>query len=50
MRKTGNPQLDQVAYGSWAASLYNLGEKGKSFLSNLELALKLNPNDEASPE
>lgn len=39
-----NPQLDQVAYGSLANSLYNLGEKDSAFVY-FEKALELNPSD-----
>lgn len=40
-----NRQLDQVAYGSLANSLYNLGEKDSAFVY-FEKALKLNPEDD----
>lgn len=40
-----NPQLDQVAFGSLASSLYNLGKKDSAF-QFFEKALVLNPNDE----
>jgi tetratricopeptide (TPR) repeat protein len=40
-----NPQLDQVAFGSLANSLYNLGEKDSAFVL-FDKALKLNPGDE----
>lgn len=40
-----NPQLDQVAWGSLANSLYNLGEKDSAFVA-FDKALQLNPNDE----
>ncbi|MDO8968747.1 tetratricopeptide repeat protein [Algoriphagus sp.] len=40
-----NPQLDQVAFGSVANSLYNLGEKDSAFVF-FDKALKLNPGDE----
>ncbi|MFN3997721.1 tetratricopeptide repeat protein [Algoriphagus sp.] len=40
-----NPQLDQVAYGSLANSLYNLGEKDSAFVF-FDKALELNPNDD----
>jgi tetratricopeptide (TPR) repeat protein len=40
-----NPALDQVAFGSVANSLYNLGEKDSAFVF-FDKALKLNPGDE----
>jgi tetratricopeptide (TPR) repeat protein len=40
-----NPQLDQVAFGSMANSLYNLGEKDSAFVF-FEKALVLNPGDD----
>lgn len=40
-----NRQLDQVAYGSLANSLYNLGEKDSAFVY-FEKALELNPSDD----
>ncbi|WP_111670499.1 tetratricopeptide repeat protein [Algoriphagus litoralis] len=40
-----NPQLDQVAFGSLANSLYNLGEKDSAFVY-FDKALELNPSDD----
>jgi tetratricopeptide (TPR) repeat protein len=40
-----NPQLDQVAFGSLANSLYNLGEKDSAFVY-FDKALNLNPDDD----
>jgi tetratricopeptide (TPR) repeat protein len=40
-----NPQLDQVAFGSLANSLYNLGAKDSAFVY-FDKALELNPSDE----
>jgi len=40
-----NQQLDQVAYGSLANSLYNLGEKDSAFVY-FDKALELNPADD----
>lgn len=40
-----NPQLDQVAFGSLANSLYNLGEKDSAFVF-FDKALALNPGDD----
>jgi tetratricopeptide (TPR) repeat protein len=40
-----NPQLDQVAFGSLANSLYNLGAKDSAFVY-FDKALVLNPSDD----
>lgn len=40
-----NSQLDQVAYGSLANSLYNLGEKDSAFVY-FDKTLELNPEDD----
>ncbi len=40
-----NPQLDQVAFGSLANSLYNLGQKDSAFVY-FDKALLLNPDDD----
>lgn len=40
-----NPQLDQVAFGSLANSLHNLGEKDSAFVY-FDKALNLNPEDD----
>lgn len=45
LNKSGNPQLDQVAFGSLANSLYNLGKKDSAFIY-FDKALNLNPGDE----